>query len=116
MNTTTSHQGRLKSLRAAGIGNAFEWFDWTLSATFSVYLASNLFDKTDARSANRSTQTVRPVDCKFSQWAGRPMPSMAGPRRPIHSCSVMAMPGFGLPSWRPTSATPASICIAVGPA
>ncbi len=49
MNNTTSHQGRLKSLRAAGIGNALEWFDWTLYATFSVYLASNLFDKTDAR-------------------------------------------------------------------
>ena len=48
MNNTTSHQGRLKSLRAAGIGNALEWFDWTLYATFSVYLASNLFDKTDA--------------------------------------------------------------------
>ena len=45
MNNTTSHQGRLKSLRAAGIGNALEWFDWTLYATFSVYLAGNLFDK-----------------------------------------------------------------------
>lgn len=33
MNNTTSHQGRLKSLRAAGIGNALEWFDWTLYAT-----------------------------------------------------------------------------------
>ncbi|VVO54419.1 hypothetical protein PS876_00457 [Pseudomonas fluorescens] len=45
MNNTTSHQGRLKSFRAAGIGNALGWFDWTLYATFSVYLAGNLFDK-----------------------------------------------------------------------
>ncbi|WP_082060825.1 MFS transporter [Pseudomonas abietaniphila] len=58
MNEPTSRQGRLKSLRAAGIGNALEWFDWTLYATFSVYLASNLFDKTDARSAMLATLAV----------------------------------------------------------
>jgi MHS family alpha-ketoglutarate permease-like MFS transporter len=58
MNNTTSHQGRLKSLRAASIGNALEWFDWTLYATFSVYLAGNLFDKTDARSAMLATLAV----------------------------------------------------------
>lgn len=45
MNNTTSHQGRLKSMRTAGIGNALGWFDWTLYATVSLYLASNLFDK-----------------------------------------------------------------------
>ena len=58
MNNSTSLQGRVKSLRAAGIGNALEWFDWTLYATFSVYLASNLFDKTDARSAMLATLAV----------------------------------------------------------
>ncbi len=58
MNNTTSHQGHVKSLRAASIGNALEWFDWTLYATFSVYLASNLFDKTDARSAMLATLAV----------------------------------------------------------
>ncbi|MHC8306360.1 hypothetical protein [Pseudomonas sp. PB3P13] len=42
MNNTTSHRGRLKTLRAAGMGNPLEWFDWTLYATFSVWLASNL--------------------------------------------------------------------------
>jgi len=41
-----------------GLGNALEWFDWTLYATFSVYLAQNLFDKTDARSAMLSTLAV----------------------------------------------------------
>lgn len=58
MNNSTPPQGRLKSLRAAGIGNALEWFDWTLYATFSVYLARNLFDKTDSRSAMLSTLAV----------------------------------------------------------
>ncbi|MGU3646539.1 MFS transporter [Microbacterium sp. C23T] len=42
---------RKKSLRAAAVGNALEWFDWTLYATFSVYLAANLFDDEDPTSA-----------------------------------------------------------------
>lgn len=58
MNNSTSRQRRLKSLRAAGVGNALEWFDWTLYATFSVYLAGNLFDKTDPRSSMLSTLAV----------------------------------------------------------
>ncbi|WP_448632603.1 MULTISPECIES: MFS transporter [Pseudomonas fluorescens group] len=58
MNNSTSHQGRLASLRAAGIGNALEWFDWTLYATFSVYLSRNLFDQTDPRSAMLATLAV----------------------------------------------------------
>ncbi|MFQ0815897.1 MFS transporter [Brucella anthropi] len=52
------YQGRLKSLRAAAVGNALEWFDWTLYGTFSVYLARNLFDKADPRSALLSTLAV----------------------------------------------------------
>ncbi|AZF21593.1 MULTISPECIES: MFS transporter [unclassified Pseudomonas] len=52
------YRGRIRSLRAVGLGNALEWFDWTLYATFSVYLARNLFDKTDARSAMLSTLAV----------------------------------------------------------
>lgn len=50
--------GRVKSLRAAAVGNALEWFDWTLYGTFSIYLARNLFDKTDARSALLATLAV----------------------------------------------------------
>lgn len=53
-----SRKGRLKSLRAVAVGNALEWFDWTLYATFSVYLARNLFEKSDARSALLSTLAV----------------------------------------------------------
>lgn len=56
--TTMTHHGRLKSLRAAAVGNALEWFDWTLYGIFSVYLARNLFDKTDARSALLATLAV----------------------------------------------------------
>ncbi len=56
--TTMSRKSRLKSLRAAAVGNALEWFDWTLYGIFSVYLARNLFDKTDARSALLATLAV----------------------------------------------------------
>ncbi|MDI9918295.1 MFS transporter [Rhodococcus sp. IEGM 1379] len=49
---------RRKSLRAAAVGNALEWFDWTLYGTFSVYLAANLFNSDDPASALLSTLAV----------------------------------------------------------
>jgi len=53
-----TQEGRLRSLRAAAAGNALEWFDWTLYGTFSIYLARNLFDTTDPRSALLATLAV----------------------------------------------------------
>lgn len=57
MSATTSSFDRkqLKSLRVAAMGNALEWFDWTLYGMFSVYLSVNLFDKQDPTSALLST-------------------------------------------------------------
>lgn len=49
---------RSKSLKAVAIGNALEWFDWTLYGIFSVYLARNLFDNTDKASALLATLAV----------------------------------------------------------
>lgn len=49
---------RLKSLRAASIGNTLEWFDWTLYGMFSTYLAANFFDHTDPTSALLATMAV----------------------------------------------------------
>src|SRR6266446_4253781 len=40
-----------KSLRATVIGNVLEWFDWTIYATFSPYIAKALFAPTDQISA-----------------------------------------------------------------
>jgi MHS family alpha-ketoglutarate permease-like MFS transporter len=59
-NTLETHtrQQRLASLRAAAVGNALEWFDWTLYGTFSAYLAINLFDATDPASALLATLGV----------------------------------------------------------
>lgn len=49
---------RLRSLRAAVVGNALEWFDWTLYATFAAYLAANFFATQDPTSALLSTLAV----------------------------------------------------------
>lgn len=54
----TELKSRLNSLRAAVMGNVLEWFDWTLYATFAVYLAANFFEAGDPTSALLSTLAV----------------------------------------------------------
>lgn len=54
----SSISSRRRSLAAAAVGNALEWFDWTLYGTFSVYLAANLFVAGDPTSALLSTLAV----------------------------------------------------------
>lgn len=47
-----------KSLIATGIGNFLEWYDWTIYAVASVYIAQALFDKTNPTSALLSTLAI----------------------------------------------------------
>ncbi len=47
-----------KSLIASGVGNLLEWYDWTLYAVASIYIASALFDKSDPTSALLNTLAV----------------------------------------------------------
>ncbi|MFD1047444.1 MFS transporter, partial [Kibdelosporangium lantanae] len=37
------HRLPVRKLVAASIGNAIEWYDWTVYATFSTYIANALF-------------------------------------------------------------------------
>ena len=37
------HRLPVRKLFAASAGNALEWFDWTIYATFSIYFASAFF-------------------------------------------------------------------------
>ena len=53
-----STKDRLRSLRAAAVGNLLEWFDWTLYGMLSVYLAANFFDDSDPTSALLATMAV----------------------------------------------------------
>ena len=52
------HSVLKRCLRASSIGNAIEWFDWTVYAIFAPYLAKNLFNPSDETSALLSTLAV----------------------------------------------------------
>jgi MHS family alpha-ketoglutarate permease-like MFS transporter len=45
--TDSPHRLPLKTLIAASIGNAIEWYDWTVYATFAVYFSTGFFPKED---------------------------------------------------------------------
>lgn len=47
-----------KSLFGIGAGNAVEWFDWAIYATFAPYIANNLFSPQDATSAFLATMAI----------------------------------------------------------
>lgn len=51
-------RGRAKVLALIGIGNALEWFDWTIYAIFAGFFAGQFFDATDPVSAILSTLAV----------------------------------------------------------
>ncbi len=39
----TKHKLPVRTLIAASVGNAVEWYDWTVFATFSIYFATQIF-------------------------------------------------------------------------
>ena len=39
----TKHKLPIRTLIAASVGNAVEWYDWTVYATFSIYFATQIF-------------------------------------------------------------------------
>jgi MHS family alpha-ketoglutarate permease-like MFS transporter len=58
MTMSDRHSTLKKCLRASSIGNAIEWFDWTVYAIFAPYLAKNMFNPSDETSALLSTLAV----------------------------------------------------------
>lgn len=57
-NTPVLDATRKRSLLASGVGNVLEWYDWTIYAIASVYIATALFNKADPASALLSTLAV----------------------------------------------------------
>jgi MHS family alpha-ketoglutarate permease-like MFS transporter len=53
--TGTAHRMPVRTLVAASIGNAIEWYDWTIYATFSIFFATQIFPKENAALALIST-------------------------------------------------------------
>jgi len=47
-----------KTIVGTGIGNAVEWYDWAIYATFTPFIASQLFSKSDPASAVLSTLAI----------------------------------------------------------
>lgn len=45
------HRLPLRTLIAASVGNAVEWYDWTVYATFSIYFATQIFPKENEAAA-----------------------------------------------------------------
>ena len=46
--TPAAHRMPVRTLVAASIGNAIEWYDWTIYATFSIFFATQIFPKENA--------------------------------------------------------------------
>jgi len=76
-NTTARFSGaevaspkRLKSLMASGIGNTLEWYDWTVYAVFSPFIAKAMFDPADPVSALLSTLLLFAVGFVFRPIGG----------------------------------------------
>ncbi len=54
----TERAAMRKTLVGTGIGNAVEWYDWAIYATFTPFIASQLFSKVDPASAVLSTLAI----------------------------------------------------------
>jgi MHS family alpha-ketoglutarate permease-like MFS transporter len=52
---TARHRLPVRTLVAASIGNAIEWYDWTIYATFSIFFATQIFPKENEALALIST-------------------------------------------------------------
>ncbi|HEY8753240.1 MAG TPA: MFS transporter [Arthrobacter sp.] len=52
------HKSHLRTLIGTGIGNAVEWYDWAIYATFSPFIAGALFSNADPTSAVLATLAI----------------------------------------------------------
>ncbi|MSS44703.1 MFS transporter [Cutibacterium sp. WCA-380-WT-3A] len=69
------NQSVVKTLAGTGIGNALEWYDWNVYASFAVFISTQFFDSSDKTSAFLSTMAIfavgfvaRPVGGAFFGW------------------------------------------------
>ncbi|WP_139007328.1 MFS transporter [Arthrobacter crystallopoietes] len=67
----------IKTLIGTGAGNAVEWYDWAIYATFASFIASQLFSKQDPSSAFLATLAIfavgfvaRPLGGFIFGWIG----------------------------------------------
>jgi MHS family alpha-ketoglutarate permease-like MFS transporter len=68
--TSTRHVMPKKQLLAVSIGNAVEWYDWTVYATFSIYFATQIFSGDNPAVALLSTLATYSVAFFFRPLGG----------------------------------------------
>jgi MHS family alpha-ketoglutarate permease-like MFS transporter len=66
----TVHRLPVKSLVAASVGNAVEWYDWTVFATFSIYFATQIFSSSNESAAFVGTFATYAVAFFFRPLGG----------------------------------------------
>lgn len=68
--TAERHRLPVRTLVAASIGNAVEWYDWTIYATFSIYFATQIFPSGNPTAALLSTLATYALAFFFRPFGG----------------------------------------------
>ena len=66
----TKHKLPVRTLIAASVGNAVEWYDWTVFATFSIYFATQIFSDANEQAAFVGTFATYAVAFFFRPLGG----------------------------------------------
>jgi MHS family alpha-ketoglutarate permease-like MFS transporter len=99
--------GQRRALFGAGIGNALEWYDWTIYAIFAPFFATQFFSAADPTSSTLATLAIfavgflmRPLGGIVFGWLG----DRFGRRRALTSAMVLVAAGSLLIGISPTYA------------
>lgn len=96
---TTAHArpapSRTKTLLGTGVGNALEWYDWNVYATFATYIAAQLFSRADPASAFLSTLAIFAVGFVARPFGGYVFGWLADRIGRKHSLMVAVMLASG---------------------
>lgn len=94
-----------KTILGTGTGNALEWYDWTIYATFSPFFAGQLFDNADPLSAMLATLAIfavgflaRPFGGFVFGWIG----DRIGRKTSMSLCIAIASAGSLMIAFIPT--------------
>lgn len=109
--TQRPRQSAARTLIGTGVGNAVEWFDWNVYATFAVYFSVQLFDHANPQSAFLQTMAVfavgfvaRPFGSFVFGWIGdrigrRPSLTLAVLAASVGSLLIAVCPTYDRIGW-----------------
>jgi MFS transporter, MHS family, alpha-ketoglutarate permease len=89
------HRMPVRKLLAASVGNALEWFDWTIYATFSIYFATAFFPAGNDALAQINTFATYALAFFFRPLGGILLGRLADlrGRKPVLVLTIMMMAG-----------------------